>query len=283
MFGYVIVNKQEMKFKDFEVYQSYYCGFCQELKKRYGVKGQITVTYDMTFLILLLKGLYEVEDKVDGCKCIAHPFDRHPTRANTFTEYAADINILMTYYQCMDDWEDEKKVWKRGYAGILKRAFGEAAARYPKKAEEISGQMQLLHECEKKNEKNLDIVAGCFGNIMAEIFALKNDEWEEELRKMGFFLGKFIYLMDAYEDLPEDRKKNRYNPLKELAKRPDYEVQMEQILRMMIAESTVRFEQLPCLVDIDILRNILYDGVWNHYNKIQMKKREEKNDDKKSI
>ena len=195
MFGYVIVNKQEMKFKDFEVYQSYYCGFCQELKKRYGVKGQITVTYDMTFLILLLKGLYEVEDKVDGCKCIAHPFDRHPTRANTFTEYAADINILMTYYQCMDDWEDEKKVWKRGYAGILKRAFGEAAARYPKKAEEISGQMQLLHECEKKNEKNLDIVAGCFGNIMAEIFALKNDEWEEELRKMGFFLE--IYLSDG--------------------------------------------------------------------------------------
>lgn len=196
MFGYVIVNKQEMKFKDFEVYQSYYCGFCQELKKRYGVKGQITVTYDMTFLILLLKGLYEVEDKVDGCKCIAHPFDRHPTRANTFTEYAADINILMTYYQCMDDWEDEKKVWKRGYAGILKRAFGEAAARYPQKAEEISGQMQLLHECEKKNEKNLDIVAGCFGNIMAEIFALKNDEWEEELRKMGFFLGE-IYLSDG--------------------------------------------------------------------------------------
>ncbi len=61
------------------------------------------------------------------------------------------------------------------------------------------------------------------------------------------------------------------------------EVQMEQILRMMIAESTVRFEQLPCLVDVDILRNILYDGVWNHYNKIQMKKSEEKNDDKKSI
>ena len=95
--------------------------------------------------------------------------------------------------------------------------------------------------------------------------------------------GKFIYLMDAYEDLPEDRKKNRYNPLKELAKRPDYEAQMEQILRMMIAESTVRFEQLPCLVDVDILRNILYDGVWNHYNKIQMKKREDNKDEQKSI
>ena len=63
--------------------------------------------------------------------------------------------------------------------------------------------------------------------------------------------------------------------MKELAKRPDYEVQMEQILRMMIAESTVRFEQLPCLVDVDILRNILYDGVWNRYNQIQSRIQEQ--------
>ncbi len=119
---------------------------------------------------------------------------------------------------------------------------------------------------------------------MAELLLYKEDIWEKTLRKMGFYLGKFIYMMDAYEDLPEDRKNNRYNPLKQISeKRPDYEVRMDQILRMMIAESTVRFEQLPCLVDVDILRNILYDGVWNHYNKIQMKKREEKNDDEKSI
>lgn len=51
MFGYVIVNKQELKFRDFDLYQSYYCGFCRELNERYGVKGQITVTYDMTFLL----------------------------------------------------------------------------------------------------------------------------------------------------------------------------------------------------------------------------------------
>ena len=140
--------------------------------------------------------------------------------------------------------------------------------------------MRELGECERENSMDIDRAAGCFGRLMAELFVWKEDIWEKTLRKMGFYLGKFIYLMDAYEDLPEDRKKNRYNPLKELAKRPDYE---EQILRMMIAESTVRFEQLPCLVDVDILRNILYDGVWNHYNKIQMKKREEKNDDKKSI
>ena len=92
---------------------------------------------------------------------------------------------------------------------------------------------------------------------------------------MGFFLGKFIYLMDAYEDLPEDLKKGRYNPLRRIYREPDYEERIKQILCMMIAESTAEFERLPCLVDVDILRNILYDGVWSRYNKIQMKKSEE--------
>ena len=151
------------------------------------------------------------------------------------------------------------------------------------RSEIIRKSLKELGECEHENSMDIDRAAGCFGRLMAELFVWKEDIWEKTLRKMGFYLGKFIYLMDAYEDLPEDRKKNRYNPLKELAKRPDYEAQMEQILRMMIAESTVRFEQLPCLVDVDILRNILYDGVWNHYNKIQMKKREDNKDEQKSI
>ena len=151
------------------------------------------------------------------------------------------------------------------------------------RSEIIRKSLKELGECEHENSMDIDRAAGCFGRLMAELFVWKEDIWEKTLRKMGFYLGKFIYLMDAYEDLPEDRKKNRYNPLKELAKRSDYEAQMEQILRMMIAESTVRFEQLPCLVDVDILRNILYDGVWNHYNKIQMKKREDNKDEQKSI
>ena len=100
---------------------------------------------------------------------------------------------------------------------------------------------------------------------------------------MGFFLGKFIYIMDAYEDLPEDLKKGRYNPLRDMYGKDDYEGRMKQILCMMIAESTAEFERLPCLLDVDILRNILYDGVWNRYNKIQMKKSEDQNNGEKPI
>lgn len=93
----------------------------------------------------------------------------------------------------------------------------------------------------------------------------------------GIFLRKYIYIMDAYEDLEEDLRKQCYNPLKRLHERADYEEQIRQILCMMIAECSAEFEKLPCLLDVDILRNILYDGVWNRYNKIQKKKLEEGN------
>ena len=118
---------------------------------------------------------------------------------------------------------------------------------------------------------------------MEELFVYREDIWERNLRKMGFFLGKFIYIMDAYEDLPEDLKKGRYNPLRDMYGKDDYEGRMKQILCMMIAESTAEFERLPCLLDVDILRNILYDGVWNRYNKIQMKKSEDQDNGEKPI
>ena len=249
MFGYVTVCEPELKVKDLKKYRAYYCGLCRTLKEDYGFMGQMTLTYDMTFAVILLSSLYET----------------------------------IAYYHMEDDWQDDHKVSSLMTKSLIQGKAKKIIEKYPRQSEIIRKSLKELGECEHENSMDIDRAAGCFGRLMAELFVWKEDIWEKTLRKMGFYLGKFIYLMDAYEDLPEDRKKNRYNPLKELAKRPDYEVQMEQILRMMIAESTVRFEQLPCLVDVDILRNILYDGVWNHYNKIQMKKREEKNDDKKSI
>ena len=98
--------------------------------------------------------------------------------------------------------------------------------------------------------------------------------WEKDLRVIGFFLGKFIYIMDAYEDLEEDLKERNYNPLRELSKSKNYEEKCREILCMMIAESSAAFEKLPCLLDADILRNILYAGVWTKYNKLQKKKEE---------
>ena len=112
----------------------------------------------------------------------------------------------------------------------------------------------------------------------------RRDVWEEELRKTGFYLGKFIYLMDAYEDLEKDRKQHNYNPLLRVSGEEQFEEKCCEMLTMMMAECTEHFEKLPCVENIEILRNILYAGVWNRYQTIRKKKsiekKEENRDDK---
>lgn len=275
MFGYVTICEPELKVKDLRKYKAYYCGLCRTLKDEYGFMGQMTLTYDMTFAVILLSSLYESIAEVEMHRCKVHPVKKQPMLRNEITSYAAAMNVLLAYYHMEDDWQDDRKVSSLLTKNMIQGKAKKIIEQYPRQSRVIRESLQKLSACEKEESQDIDRAAGCFGELMAEIFVYKEDIWAKTLRKIGFYMGKFIYIMDAYEDLPEDIKKNRYNPLKTLAQRADYELQMQQILRMMIAESTARFEQLPCLVDVDILRNILYDGVWNRYNQIQMKKSEE--------
>ena len=114
---------------------------------------------------------------------------------------------------------------------------------------------------------------------MAEIFAWRQDEWETELRKIGFFLGKFIYLMDAYEDMEQDAKNGSYNVFllkkKEEESSEAFEEDARQILQLMMAECSKAFEKLPILENVEILRNILYSGVWCRYEMARRKKEKE--------
>ena len=113
------MNKPEIRFKDFDLYRSFYCGLCRELREKYGISGQISLTYDMTFVVILLSALYELPTLKGTTRCVIHPVQKQQVRKNAATEYGADMNILLTYYKCRDDWEDEKKAAALGYAKIL--------------------------------------------------------------------------------------------------------------------------------------------------------------------
>ena len=216
MFGYVVMNKPEIKFKDFDLYRSFYCGLCRELRDRYGVTGQISLTYDMTFVILLLSGLYEPPTRKGTTRCIIHPVRKQPVRKNAITEYAADMNVFLAYYKCEDDWKDEKKLLSLLYGNLLRGKEKHAEERWRKKVDTIVSLLNELSEMEKAGEENIDCISGCFGKIMEEIFAYRADLWEPTLRRMGFFLGKFIYLMDAYDDVEEDIKKGKLTEDKDI-------------------------------------------------------------------
>ena len=218
MFGYIVINQSEMKFKEYDVYRSYYCGLCQSLKERYGALGQLSLNYDMTFILMLLTGLYEPSEQEEQCRCIAHPFEKHPTRRNLFTDYVADMTVLFACYKAEDDWEDEHSLKGLAYSNLLGRKLRKKPLLYPEKVK------------------------------------------------------KFIYLLDAYEDIEQDLKKGTYNPLKKRYEEPGFEEECRQILTMMMSECCKEFEQLPILQNVDILRNILYSGVWCRYEIVRKKR-----------
>ena len=274
MFGYVVLNKPEIKFKDFDLYRSFYCGLCRELKDRYGISGQISLTYDMTFVVILLSALYEPPTQKGETRCIIHPVRKQPVRRNEATEYAADMNVLLTYYKCRDDWDDEKKVTAWGYSRILQGKVQKLDETYQEKSRQIQKYLAKLSEMEKAGEKDIDKMSGCFGKIMEEILAWKSDEWESALRRMGFFLGKFIYLLDAYDDVEEDVKNKNYNPFSEQYIMETFDEQVRQLLIMMMAQTCREFEKLPIIEYTDILRNILYSGVWVRFEMIHKQRKE---------
>ena len=271
MFGYVTIDKPELKIKDYTRYKAYYCGLCRVLLESYGFIGQMTLSYDMTFAVILLTSLYECETRLVTHRCKSHPVKKCPMLINEMTEYAAKMNIVLSYYHLVDDWNDEKSPLGLTGSKVLQKKARKIENEYPRQAEKIRTSLKRLSELESQGCTNIDLVAGCFGELMADMLVYKEDIWEEDLRRLGFFLGKFIYIMDAWDDLDKDIKKNSYNPLKELHASLSvqaYNQTCRDMLTMMMAETSSAFEQLPCLVDADILRNILYAGVWSKYEKI---------------
>lgn len=276
MFGYINVNSQELSKENKEIYQSYYCGLCHSLRDHYGTKCQILLNYDMTFLVVLLTGLYETNTDSKDFTCALHPIKRRTSFSNETTDYAAAMNVALAYHNLMDDWRDDHSVPKKAFADLIEKYYKEIADHYPRQIAAIEAYVKRQSELEQQNETNIDVVAGLTGEMLGEIFAWKQDEWYEELKTLGFYMGKFIYLMDAYEDLDRDEKKDSFNPLRSLKKEHvnDFEVICKLMMTSMISECAKSFERLPILLHAEILRNILYSGVWSKYEYIQLKKKQ---------
>jgi hypothetical protein len=277
MYGYVVVNKQELKFREFDVYRSYYCGLCHSLGKNHGQSAKLTLSYDFTFLVMLLTGLYEPDVAVYEKRCAVHPAKTHVFRESSVTDYVADMDILMAYYKCIDDWKDDRNVAAKAESAWLKRNAKRVIDNYPQKSKVIERELARLSQYENEGQTDIDTVSSCFGNIMAEMAAMKQDEWQETLKRLGFCLGKFIYILDAYDDLEADTKKNRYNMLKAYCGKEDFEEFILGILNGVMGECARQFEFLPIVQDAEILRNIIYSGVWSRYEQAKKRRIDKKN------
>lgn len=288
MFGYVVVNKPELKIKDFDRYQEYYCGLCHALKERHGVAAQMSLSYDATFATVLLTSLYEPITLAQKKRCLRHPAEKRTYLQNFFIDYVADMNLVLTYYKCLDDWVDEKKVTRLSYSKAIVNGVKNIKSKYPKKVKVIRGKLAELQNLEKQGVYDIDVLSRTFGDIMAEIFDISpkecnvngiyGDEWKQDLRKLGFLLGKYIYIIDAYDDVEKDIEKGSFNPFidrfnnsklimdaKTGEEKQEFDVWVRDLLMLIATDLAGVYEKLPIIEDVAILRNIIYSGIWTKY------------------
>ena len=269
MFGYVLANMPELTKQQRRRYSGVYCGICRRIRERSGQLARFGLSYDMAFLALLLMSLYEPEEVSGSHACLLHPL--RPFTENDCVSYAADMNILLLYYKCLDDVRDEGKRTARQLAKTLEPALPGLQARYPRQWTAAEDCLARLSRLEEENCAQPDAPAACFGQLLGELLVWQEDLWAPVLRQLGMALGRFIYLADAAVDLPSDKKKGSYNPYLAMGTEPDRQ-RREEYLTLAMGRATQAYEHLPLVQDKKLLDNILYSGVWVEYRRRQGRK-----------
>ena len=262
MFGHVTASIKELNETQLQRYRSVYCGICRQIRLRSSSFARLALSYDMAFLALLHMSLYEPEEESGKGACRLHPFRPRPWVDNPYIAYCADMNVALAHFKFLDDYVDDGSRRAKHLADRF--ACPEIEARWPRQCAAIRTCLARLQTLESENCADPDAVAGCFGELMAELFVYEEDMWAATLRQAGYALGRFIYLADAAEDYAKDRKKHRYNPF-----RTEDWAQWETWLVMAMGRCTRFYEMLPLVQDKDILDNILYSGVWTRFRTAQ--------------
>lgn len=217
MFGYVRPALDRLSAEQKDAYQSAYCGLCHALGRRHGFPARLTLQYDFTFLAILLTAGAGEKGRV--CKrCPAHPLRKPRTcAAGSRMDAAADQSVILTWHKLSDDVDDHGFFTGLPYrlARLFFRgAYRKAAQARPEFDARVRAGLIRLRELEEERSPQLDRAADAFAGILAcAAQTVPEGGTRRVLEQLLYHLGRWVYLMDAWDDLEEDRKNGRYNPL----------------------------------------------------------------------
>lgn len=278
MFGYLAPDSSRLSPEELTRYKACYCGLCRCLQDRHGLASRLTLNYDMTFLVLLLQSLYEPEETAGNENCLIHPLRARPWQRSEITVYAADLNLALAYLKRKDDWDDDGSLLALSQAAAMRKTYERICGDYPRQCGAMKSGLEALGKLEREKCEDPDAAAACFGSLLGEVFAWREDRWSSTLRAMGDALGRALYVMDACMDLPADAARNRYNPFRRCYGLPDNEERFRSILRMQMGDCICAFDRLPLVQDAALLKNILCLGLWTEFDRRYKGKKEEKHD-----
>lgn len=268
MLGYVTIDKNELKVRDYTLYQGYYCGICKSIAKRIGQIPRLGLSYDAVFLALVLAGFEERKDMPKMEHCITHPIEKKPViYENAAIDYGADVMVILSYHKFLDDWKDEKSA--AGFAGktVLYHAYRKLERRYEGLCADVEAALNKLSLLEAEKSASIDRTAEAFSDLMEALFtgfweggfmSCEEQKQGRVLAQLGRALGRWIYMIDALDDYEKDMEKGSYNPL---IYRNNHLAGMETLLYHCLGEIAAAYDLLKLKKNTEIVENIIFMGL----------------------
>ncbi len=269
MFGYLQPQKEELKVKEWVLYKSVYCGLCQYLGQYYGILSRLTLSYDCTVLAMLYMSLHSEQYCIKKKHCVVNPLKKClfcQCRNDSF-RFAGAVSVIMTYYKLTDTIEDSGFLKKTG-ASILKllfrRNYRKAVKAYPEINDKVAVMMEEQRQAEQNNS-DIDRAAEPTAHLVSDLCTVisPGDEQKRILGVFGYFVGRWIYIMDAADDLEKDMKHQNFNPFQkihsgEIAATMEY---CNQVLNMTASHLAMAYDLIELTEFKEILDNIVYNGL----------------------
>lgn len=269
MFGYVLPRRDRLSEPEKARYRAAYCGLCRALKRSYGFRARFLVNYDMTFLYFLLQ---PERREAERCLCPARPFCKKDCLPDdAVMTHAADLTVLLSCWKLEDAARDGKlpeRLAARAGLLLFRRARKKAAGRQPEADGVFGRELSRLAELEAQCCPSLDRPADAFATLLgACVPAQQPAGTRRAMQVLLYHVGRYLYLVDALEDLPKDCKSGAYNPLRYRYRpengaltQPDKD-QLLQTIEASISMAASALELLPPTPDDAIRRNIIYYGL----------------------
>ena len=254
-----------MKFKDYDLYKGVYCSLCKAIGKRYGLIARLTLSYDFTFLTILRMAVRENKICMRKSHCSFNPMKKcyDCSESSVDIAYTADVSMLTFYYKIKDNINDSrffKKLLCKMLMPYANHIFKKAKRNNPVIAEKLGELMDEQARAEKRGV-GVDEAADASAKMLAEMVSTDIESSDDKaLRWLGYYLGRWVYLIDAVDDCEDDIKTGSFNPLKKRYNLPDFKEYCERMLSLTVGEAINNMNKLEIYRFYDIIDNVLNYG-----------------------
>ncbi len=279
MFGYVTINKPELKIKEYEAYKGVYCTLCKEMGKEYGQLSRLLLSYDGAFYVMYKLGLSNDKINVTNSRCSFNPSKKcmKITCESNVYQLACAITVILAYFKLIDNLNDSnllKKVFLYLIYSYFSLIKNKAKKKYPEIYTVVENGMKQQFDLEKETDVSLDKSAHPTADILSNLFSFgETGECKENAKQFGYQLGRVVYFLDAFDDYEKDIKEKTFNPFKN----SNNIVEMaNHTINMSIGALTEIFKIQKINNFSSIIENIIYDGLSLQLDRISKKYRGDK-------